>query len=253
MGKITCQCTYCGKELQRFPSKSGCYFCDIKCKAEYQRLQKPITKEELYDLYIEQRLSANKIAEIVHRNPKRVWEWLKEYDIPTRPRGTDYGQQFHKGETNYWKGKHLSEETKEKIRQARIRDGHVPYLINGIHWLHATGRKPASWKGGITPERQKIYSSEKWKQCVKEVWKRDNATCQRCGKQYNSTDRTQHFHIHHKYTFADYPYLRMNPDNLVLLCPECHHFVHSKANVEHDFMTIPMIIPKWLYTRTRSE
>ena len=122
--------------------KGGCYFCDIKCKAEYQRLQKPITKEELYVLYIEQRLSANKIAEIVHRNPKRVWEWLKEYDIPTRPRGTDYGQQFHKGETSPRKGKHLSEETKEKIRQARIRDGRVPYLINGIHWLHATGRKP---------------------------------------------------------------------------------------------------------------
>ena len=253
MGKIVCKCTYCGSLLTRYQSKSGTYFCNNKCKAEYQRLQKPITKEELYNLYIEQGLSANKIAKIVHRDSKRVWEWLKEYDIPTRPRGTDYGQQFHKGEPSRFKGKHHSEEAKEKFRQARIKDGHVPYLIKGIHWLHASGRKPASWKGGVTPERQIMYSSDKWKRCVKEVWRRDNATCQRCGKQYNLTDRSQHFHIHHMYSFANYPYLRMNPDNLVLLCPDCHRFVHSKENIEHEFITKPMIVPKWLYTRTRSE
>ena len=250
MSKITCQCTYCGKPIKRYPSKSGNYFCDQNCKAEYPQLQKPISKEELYDLYIEQRLSANKIAEIVHRDPKRVWEWLKEYDIPTRPRGTDHGQCFHRGEPSRFKGKHLSEESKDKIRQARMKDGHVPYLINGIHWLHATGKKPPSWKGGVTPERQKIYSSKKWKQCVKEVWKRDNAICQMCGEKYNLMDRSKHFHIHHMYSFAEFPYLRMNPDNLVLLCPNCHHFVHSKKNVNNDFMTKPMTIPEWLYTRS---
>lgn len=251
MNKIDCQCTYCGKLLKRYPSKSGNYFCSLDCKAEFQRLGKPVSKEKLYDLYIVQRLSANQIAEIVHRNPKRVWEWLRDYNIPTRPRGTDYGQRFRKGEPSRFKGKHLSEEAKEKIRQKRINDGHVPYLINGMHWLHATGRKPASWKGGVTPERQKIYSSDKWKECVKEVWKRDKAICQRCGKKYNSTDCPQHFHIHHVYSFADFPYLRMNSDNLILLCPECHRFVHSKKNIDKEFLTKPITIPKWLYTRSK--
>ena len=250
MGKVECKCSYCGKKLMRYPSKSGMHFCNRNCKAEYQRLQKPITKEELYDLYIVQRLSANKIADMVHRDPKRVWDWLKDFDIPTRPRGTDYGQCFHKGDPGPWKGKHLPEETKEKMRQARLKDGHVPYLINGVHWLHATGRKPASWKGGVTPLRQKIYSTDAWKKCVQIVWQRDNATCRRCGKKYSRTDGMKPFHIHHIYGFAQFPYLRANPDNLVLLCKECHNFVHSKQNIDHEFMLKKIIIPSWLYKRS---
>lgn len=239
-------CGYCGKQLMRYPTKTDHYFCDIKCKSEFQRLQKPVDRDTLYDLYVLQKKSANQIAKIYHRDAKTVWNWLKDYQIPTRPRGTNYGQWFRPGHISALKGTHLSEKQKEFLRQCRLQDGHVPYLINGVHWLKATGRKPASWKGGVTPLRQRIYSSSLWKICTEYVWKRDNAECQRCGKKFNETDRSAPFHIHHIYSFANYPYLRTAPDNLVLLCPECHRFIHSKENTKQEYLTrIQMSLPEW--------
>ena len=84
------------------------------------------------------------------------------------------------------------------------------------------------WLGGITPERQSFYQSKEWKIACSSVWKRDMATCQRCGIQKN-TDMP--FHIHHIKSFKDKE-LRADLDNLILLCESCHHFIHSKKNIE---------------------
>ena len=192
-----------------------------------------------------QGLSANKIAQKVHRDPKRVWDWLKDFEIQTRPRGTDYGQRFKKGQLNPWKGHHFTPEQREKLRQIALKDGRVPYLINGVHWLKATGRKPASWKGGTTPLRQAVYSSDIWKQCVTYVWHRDKATCQCCGKKFNDTDKSLSFHVHHLYSFAEYPYLRTCIDNLVLVCRDCHYFIHGKQNIKKIFLPHIGYLPKW--------
>lgn len=90
------------------------------------------------------------------------------------------------------------------------------------------------WLGGITPERQEFYTSRKWKSACSSVWKRDRATCQRCGlKKEESKDMP--FHIHHIIGFADEE-LRADKDNLVLLCETCHHFVHSRRNTENEFL-----------------
>lgn len=197
-------------------------------------------------MYINQGKSANEIAKMVNRNPKRVYEWIKDYNIPTRPRGSNYGQQFTKGQTSAFKGCKHSDKNKENLRQLRLKDGHVPYLIDGVHWLHKTGRKPASYRGGVTPERQQIYSSEKWEDCVKYVWKRDNYTCKRCGKNWKIRQKDEKtFEIHHLYGFAEYSMLRCNPDNLVLLCHKCHKYVHNKKNINREFLPIKCILPNW--------
>lgn len=235
MIKEKVKCNYCKKEIERIPTKTGLHFCDNNCKGKWQRLQREkqgYTKEWLIEEYINKGRSANDIAREIHKDPKRVWEWIKDYKIPTRPRGHNTDQLIKDG--SLWKGKKHKKETKEKIRQARLKDGHVPYLVNGQHWLKAYNAHPATYKGGITPERQGFYSSEEWKECIKAVWKRDNATCQRCGK-WQDDDRENKFHIHHIISFQNKE-TRASIDNLVLLCPNCHHWVHSNKNKKREFI-----------------
>ena len=204
------------------------------------------TKEWLYEQYHIKMRSMVDIAKELNKDPKTVLFWFRQYGIETRKRGYANPQgQFKKGQPSAFKGHKHTQENRERFRQLRMKDGHVPYLKNGKHWLKQEGSHSPAWKGGVTPLRQVIYSSEEWKQAVKEVWKRDNATCQRCGKRQNDK-RNDKFAIHHKYLFSDKPYLRTNVDNLVLLCRDCHLFVHSKRNAEKEFLTKEAIIPEWL-------
>ena len=96
------------------------------------------------------------------------------------------------------------------------------------------GAETPSWKGGVTPERQAFYSSQEWVDAVKAVWKRDKATCQRCGAR---KDSGRQFHIHHIVTFA-VKELRGEPSNLVLLCKPCHNWVHSRHNTENEWKEV---------------
>ena len=90
------------------------------------------------------------------------------------------------------------------------------------------------WLGGVTPERQAFYTSREWKDACSTVWKRDGATCQRCGL-YRDDQPDMPFHVHHIVSFAVVE-KRADPDNLVLLCAVCHQFVHSRENVDGDFL-----------------
>lgn len=237
-------CSECSAEIMRLKWNYGKqrpitqFFCDNTCKGVWQRKQREaqgFTREWLISEYVDHGKSANDIAREIGRDPKRVWEWIRDYGIETRRRGSDERQQFKKG-VSLRTGCTLSEEHKEKVRQARIKDGRIPCMVNGVHWLHHyADRKPASWKGGISPERQAVYSSREWIDAVKSVWKRDNATCQRCGKHHNTAETRGTFHIHHIVSFA-VKELRTDVSNLVLLCRDCHFFVHSTANIGRDFI-----------------
>jgi 5-methylcytosine-specific restriction endonuclease McrA len=91
------------------------------------------------------------------------------------------------------------------------------------------------WLGGVTPERQSFYTSKEWKAACSFVWKRDHATCRRCGI-HRDESKDIPFHIHHIVSFAD-KNLRADPSNLVLLCETCHQFVHSKRNTKNEFLS----------------
>ena len=90
------------------------------------------------------------------------------------------------------------------------------------------------WKGGITPLRQAFYMSEEWKTVCSAVWKRDKATCRRCGLE-KKENAEMPFHIHHVVSFAN-EQLRATASNLVLVCETCHHFIHSKRNEKNEFI-----------------
>lgn len=93
------------------------------------------------------------------------------------------------------------------------------------------GSRNPAWKGGVTPERQRLYRS--WKRLRDEVWRRDNFHCQRCGS--GKTGRRT-LHAHHVVPWADSVRLRFESSNLVTLCGACHLWVHSKTNREREFL-----------------
>ena len=98
------------------------------------------------------------------------------------------------------------------------------------------GERNPAWKGGTTPERQKLYKTEEWKEFLKEVYKRDNYTCQHCKRRTTGGTSMRSSVAHHIKSFSVYPALRMEPSNLVTLCRECHLWVHSLENINQDFI-----------------
>lgn len=194
---------------------------------------KPVTKEWLADQYTTQGRNCVQIGAALSRDPKTIWAWMKHYGIPTRPRGHDVSH-LPVGRPPGFK---LTEEHKESLRAARLKDGRKPYMMpDGSHAMKGRiGPAHHGWKGGLTPERQSFYSSEEWKSACKAVWARAGAKCERCGTHHNTTQHRGTFHVHHRITFMVRE-LRADLSNLALLCAPCHRFVHSRKNTDKQFI-----------------
>jgi len=168
-------------------------------KGEHWRQHKPYwDKEWLGSEYTEKQRSANEIANQFGITESAILFWLRKHNIQTRSMADIRA-------IKYWG---LSGEK------------------NGMYGK--TGIKNANWKGGVTPQRQDFYTSQEWKSACAEVYKRDNATCQKCGAK-------EKLHVHHVIGFANKE-IRADANNLVLLCVKCHRFVHSKKNINGEFI-----------------
>lgn len=237
MAKQSFNCSQCGSVVTRCPINPVTklpiknFFCDNDCKGRWQvekREALGFTKDWLIDQYVTKGKDTNLIGREIGRDGHSVWNWIKGYGIPTRPRGHLTSNLVQDGSS--FRGKKHTAKSKEKIRLAALADGRVPFLKNGKHWLKSVPKEQhPKWKGGLAPARQALYASEEWSDAVKAVWKRDNATCQLCKKHHNTAESRGTFHIHHIVPF-EVEALRAKVDNLVLLCKYCHRFVHGKDN-----------------------
>ena len=168
-------------------------------KGEHWRPRKPYWNEEwLRREYVDNFRSANEIAEQFGVTEAAMLYWLRKHKIPRRDM-SEIRSEKHWG---------LSGEQ------------------NGMYGR--TGEDNPHWRGGITPERQSFYVSDEWKKACSAVYKRDNAECQICGIKEN-------LHVHHIVSFANEE-LRADPENLILLCSDCHHWVHSNNNVNNKYI-----------------
>ncbi len=240
-------CSQCGNEISRVVWNYGKsrpikeFFCDTSCKGSWQVAQREslgFTKEFLIEEYIVKEKSANQIGKEIGRDAKSVWRWMVDYGIETRPRGHNPPPLTGSGKDNPFYGKKHSDETKQKIREVRLKDGLVPCIKDGVHWMHHedyTQEDHPKWKGGLSPERQVVYSSPEWKECVKYIWGRDKAICQRCGKHHNENRDKGSFHIHHIVSFQ-VEEKRTDVDNLILVCRDCHYWIHSNKNTDNEFI-----------------
>jgi hypothetical protein len=101
------------------------------------------------------------------------------------------------------------------------------------HVGRQAGSNNPAWKGGVTPERQRLYKTPEWRRLVSDVIRRDAGKCQRCGSGKTSGKT---LHAHHIAPWADAPSLRTEMTNLVTLCTQCHLWVHSRGNQDSQFL-----------------
>jgi hypothetical protein len=78
------------------------------------------------------------------------------------------------------------------------------------------GQSNWNWKGGISPENNRIRSSIEYKEWRRAVFQRDDYRCFDCG------ERGGNLEADHIYPFALYPRLRFQLENGRTLCVNCH-------------------------------
>lgn len=84
------------------------------------------------------------------------------------------------------------------------------------------GENSPLWKGGKVLQSQTARRSQEYVTWRKQVFKRDNYTCQDCGSKKN-------LHAHHIKYFADYPKLRFEVSNGKVVCNKCHSKIHGRS------------------------
>ena len=111
------------------------------------------------------------------------------------------------------KGRIISEETRAKILQTKIKNGTLP-----------KGEKHYKWKGGRPWERFKEPRYVAWRNAVLE---RDGYVCQNCRRRCRKHERG--LAAHHVKPYALHPSLRYDVSNGLTLCRSCHLQLHGRA------------------------
>lgn len=160
-------------------------------------------------------------------------DWLVEEYVNKQRSTGEISEQF--GVTDsailFWLKKHKI--SRRNVSQARKIKHWGAFGPDNPMW-NKLGELNPNWKGGITPERAAFYVSQEWKNACSFVWKRDKATCQRCNI-HKDDSPDMPFHIHHIKSFK-HKETRADTNNLVLVCEVCHHWIHSNANTNNEFI-----------------
>jgi HNH endonuclease len=226
-------CEWCGEAFDRRGTTPR-RFCSRAHADQWTQRDKP-SAEWLTQKYVTEGLTCVDIALIVERHPKRVWEWMRQAGIPTRPRGS-YNTEMFLGKPSANKGRVHTPESIANITAGRRKVPRESYAGNGHYLRDHKGPAHPNWKGGATPERQGFYSTPEWKLIARDVWVRDKSTCQRCGvRPPRKGPKHNRGHVHHVVSFQVRE-LRSEMSNLILLCADCHRWIHSKANTEQEYI-----------------
>lgn len=133
----------------------------------------------------------------------------------------------------------LSKEIKKKISLARLgwkisKQQKVKMSLAALGKNNSNfgkrGNKSANWRGGVTPISKIIRESLEYKAWRKDVFERDNYTCQNCGD-CNGQGKTIYLEAHHIKSFSKYPKLRFELSNGITLCEDCHHKNKFEVNI----------------------
>lgn len=131
----------------------------------------------------------------------------------------------YKKENHPMYGKHHSKEAKAKMsvyhsnRPKDVRDR----ITMGHHYL--LGEEHPNWKGGLSLlDFEEAYGIEmkEWYHLTKKVRERDSFTCQYCGM---SPARIVH-HI-----IPRHVHINNSMHNLITVCPKCHGYVEAKTSI----------------------
>jgi len=95
------------------------------------------------------------------------------------------------------------------------------------------GSKNPNWKGGTTDLKTKIRESKDYYKWRESIYERDNYTCLVCN------NKNSKLNVHHLYNFIDHPTLRLELENGITICEDCHKEFHNiygkKYNTPNQF------------------
>jgi transposase-like protein len=197
----------------------------------------PLNKEEILSLYFDQRKTFSEIASIYNCNSQTICNRFKEWGVKART-----PSEALKGRPILWKekiakalkGKTLSKESKQKISLARkglsspfkgFRKVTHPEIVK---W-GCPKEKHWNWKGGISSKTNLLRQLSQYKHWRDMVFKRDDYTCQFCGK------RGGYLEAHHIIPVAtllqteELYDLIFAPEDGYTLCKKCHTELHKEV------------------------
>ena len=152
------------------------------------------------------------------------------------------------GEGNPFYGRKHTEETKNKIGKINATK---PRTKGKDHWSYGKrqskevrkrqgearrGKNNGNWKGGISPLVMTIRSCLKYKEWRLSVYRRDEFTCQKCGRKLSDKFNAHHIKPFHQIfeenniqtlegAYACQEFWEIN--NGITLCKECHTEEHQ--------------------------
>jgi hypothetical protein len=142
-----------------------------------------------------------------------------------------------KGRVSTFKGKHHTEENKQRFSQLR-KGKPCPWRKGAKHTLetrakisahgrlyYPRGEKHYNWKDGKTQRLLDARRQPQYADWRKAVFERDNYKCQDCGDA-----RGGNLQAHHIRSFANHYELRFDVSNGVTVCQPCHDKRHYKAD-----------------------
>ncbi len=97
-----------------------------------------------------------------------------------------------------------------------------------------TGRLNPRYVDGSSPDRQRLYVQGEGRAFLRVILARDRYRCRRCGEP-KTTPKS--LHVHHLKPWAGNPSLRFDEANAVAICRQCHHWIHSRANVSREWLS----------------
>ena len=115
--------------------------------------------------------------------------------------------------------------SKNPIIKGKISKGLVNFYINNPEKINI-GEKSPRWIGDSEYKREQRTTNEynTWR---KEVYTKDNYTCQCCGMKRTKSFQPK-LNAHHIKNFSKYEELRFSVENGITLCEKCHTAFHTK-------------------------
>ena len=196
-------------------------------------------KDFLYDLYINQMKTTREIALIIYGNKQNygtINSYLKYFEIPIR-HGSKAIQSQYVGEKGIKRKEQQrdiantvlqTKESRDKLRKVMETDEykHKQSISkqgknNGMYGVK--GEEHPRWDSNRTHEQReserKTYEYSQWR---KQVFEKDNYTCQHCGD-----NKGHNLIAHHKDSYDWCNDKRYDVNNGVTLCNKCHKEFHS--------------------------
>lgn len=200
-GKVTLTCQECGKEYQTWPYlKDKSKYCSKECaqkhtlaKGQGWNKKPPVEKKEKKTSSPKNKAKAPRIIRAVTLKCKHC---QAEYQVSP----------YRVGESNYCS------------RQCAGKDrfGGTKHPLYGKKREDLCGENNPNWNGGSSRDYRSHYNSYEYITWRRQVFKRDNFTCQQCGQ------RGGRIEAHHKIGWAEDETRRYEVDNGMTVCTKCH-------------------------------